>query len=377
MSPGAPGSRIGGLDALRGLAALAVFVCHIVAYWGELGFPHAVTVISQVGAHGVDVFVVLSGFVLMLPLVAEGRSLNVGQFYGRRMWRILPAYWTALAFATVLAVGPTWYLVAAKPATPWDVLVHALGLQTIFVPTLGAINGSLWSISLELSLYLVFPLLVVLLNRIGGAALVVAASALGLLSAWAGSLVQLDGPMAGFLGDSHTLPMRLVQFVVGMVLAVILMRNGGMRSSKPRRALGATAALVTVVIATGASTLEAPEAVSLSLWAVAGAALVWCFALIAHARSVQRLDSVGTRAYSFYLVHQPIILLCAPIAFVLPGPPLAVLAYGGLACLLVACATAELLYRTVERPSHRSALRRFPHPVDRVMESERKSSEGT
>ena len=108
MSPGAPGSRIGGLDALRGLAALAVFVCHIVAYWGALGFPHAVIAISQVGAHGVDVFVVLSGFVLMLPLVAEGRTLNVGQFYGRRMWRILPAYWTALAFAAVLAVGPTW-----------------------------------------------------------------------------------------------------------------------------------------------------------------------------------------------------------------------------------------------------------------------------
>src|SRR5690606_4855547 len=133
---------------------------------------------TQVGAHGVDIFVVLSGFVPTLPLMAPGRSLNVRQFYGRRMWRIVPAYWVALAFASILAVGPTWDLVVAEPATAWDVVVHVFGLQTVFVSTLGSINGSLWSISLEILLYLLFPVLVLVLHRIGGAWLVTSAAAL-------------------------------------------------------------------------------------------------------------------------------------------------------------------------------------------------------
>lgn len=375
MSPGAPGARIGGLDALRGLAALGVLVCHIVAYWGALGFPDVVVSLSEVGAHGVDVFVVLSGFVLMLPLVAEGRSLNVAQFYGRRLWRILPAYWTALAFAAVLAIGPTWHLVVAQRATVWDVVVHALGLQTIFVSTLGSINGSLWSISLELSLYLVFPVLVVLLHRVGGASLLLASAALCVVVGFAGSLVQFDGPMAGFLGDGHTLPMRLVQFVAGMVLASVVMRAGGIRVTGRRRVAGLSVAFATVVIATVANVLEAPESLSMLLWALAGSALVWCFSLFSHTRAIRRLDVLGTRAYSFYLVHQPIVLLCAPVVLLLPGPPLLVLAYAGVACLLIVSVCAEILFRTVEQPSHRVAVRRFPHPVERTERVDRNSTD--
>lgn len=311
----------------------------------------------------------------MLPLVAEGRSLNVVQFYGRRLWRILPAYWTALAFAAVLAIGPTWHLVVAQRASIWDVVVHALGLQTIFVSTLGSINGSLWSISLELSLYLVFPVLVVLLHRIGGATLVIGAAAVCVAFGFAGSSVDFDGPLAGFVGDGHTLPMRLVQFVGGMVLASAVMRGGGIRPSHRRRVAGLAVASAGVVIATGASALEAPEALIICLWAVAGSALVWCFSLFSDTKSIRRLDGLGTRAYSFYLVHQPIVLFCAPVALLLPGPPLVVLAYAGIVCLLIVCICAEVLFRTVEKPSHRMAVRRFPNPVERIVAADRNSSE--
>ncbi|MFC4139889.1 MULTISPECIES: acyltransferase [unclassified Microbacterium] len=363
-------SRIGGLDALRGLSALAVFVCHLTAYWSGLGLPHLVYTAAQVGAHGVDIFVVLSGFVLTLPLVAPGRSLNVRQFYGRRMWRILPAYWVALAFAAVLAAGPAWDLVVAQRATLWDVVVHVFALQTLFVPTLGAINGSLWSISLEILLYLLFPVLVLLLHRLGGAVLVVAAAGLSLTTWWLGTQFVIGGPFGGFLGDGHTLPMRLVQFVAGMVLATVLLRPGStaLEPSRRRRSQAVTAAAVTGAAAVAASTLDVPQGINLSLWAACGAALVWLFALFAQNRGMRALDKAGTRAYSFYLVHQPLVLLAWPVAALLPGGPVVVLLYGGLLTLLVVCAAAEVLFRYVERPSHRIAVQRFPAVVRRVQD---------
>lgn len=360
-------TRIGGLDALRGLAALAVFICHLAAYWSGLGLPHLVQAATQVGAHGVDVFVVLSGFVLTLPLIAPGRSLNVRQFYGRRMWRILPAYWAALAFASVFALGPMWDRVVGQQATLWDLVVHVFALQTVFVPTLGSINGSLWSISLEILLYLVFPVIVLLLHRLGGLALVLSTVGLTLVTWWAGTAFEIGGVFGGFIGDGHTLPMRLVQFVAGMVLASVLLRPGStaLDPTRRNRLLAVIASAVTGLAATAASTLGVPQGINLSLWAACGAALVWLFALLPTTRGMRLLDAAGSRAYSFYLVHQPIVLLAWDIADGLPGPPVAVLAYGGLVTFLVVCAAAEMLFRFVERPSHHYAVRRFPNAVRR------------
>ncbi|MBY6060272.1 acyltransferase [Microbacterium esteraromaticum] len=362
--------RIGGLDALRGLAALAVFICHAAAYWGGLGLPRIVSSATQVGAHGVDVFIVLSGFVLTLPLVAQGRSLNVGQFYGRRMWRIVPAYWTALAIAAVLALGPTWDLVVAEQASARDLLLHVFAIQTVFPSNLGAINGSLWSVSLEILLYLLFPLLIVLLHRFGGTALVLAAIALSFSTWWVGSQLSSGDALDAFFSSSHTLPIRLVQFVMGMVLAMVLMRPGAtaLDPTRRNRTLAMLATGATTLAAVTASTLNVPPGINLTLWGTCGAALVWLFALFAHSPVVRTLDKAGTRSYSFYLMHQPIVLLMWPIIAVLPGNSVVVLLYGGVLALVLVCLAAEALYRLVERPSHRYAVRHFPHVVRRADE---------
>ncbi|MBN8205319.1 acyltransferase [Microbacterium esteraromaticum] len=362
--------RIGGLDALRGLAALAVFICHAAAYWGGLGLPRLVSSATQVGAHGVDVFIVLSGFVLTLPLVARGRSLNVGQFYGRRMWRILPAYWTALAIAAVLALGPAWDLVVAERASVRDLLLHVFAIQTVFPSNLGAINGSLWSVSLEILLYLLFPLLIVLLHRVGGTVLVLAAIALSFSTWWVGSQLSSGNAVDAFFSSSHTLPIRLVQFVMGMVLAMVLMRPGStaLDPTHRNRTLAMLAAGATTLAAVAASTLDVPPGINLTLWGICGAALVWLFALFAQSPVVRTLDKAGTRSYSFYLMHQPIVLLMWPIIAVLPGNPVVVLLYGGVVALVIVSCAAEALYRLVERPSHRYAVRRFPHVVRRADE---------
>lgn len=352
--------RIGGLDALRGLAALAVFVCHIAAYWGELELPERFVKFTQIGAHGVDVFVVLSGFVLMIPFTKPGRTVNVAQFYGRRMWRILPAYWVALAIAAILATGPLAPLVVGPRASAWDVIVHAFGLQTVFVPTLSSINGSLWSVSLEITLYLVFPLLLVAIYRFGGMVVTLLAAALCVTLSLTGA--SFGGLLDGFPSDPHTLPMRLVQFVIGMALATVLARAdlGRLRESRRHRTIAWVSAAVVGLLAVLATTFEAPSGVDLSMWGLSGATLVWVFVLFRPGRFLGALEKLGQRAYSFYLIHQPIVLLSGAVAVLLPGPGLVVLAYAGLVCLLLTCVAAEILYRFVERPSHQAAQRRYP-----------------
>lgn len=352
--------RIAGLDALRGLAALAVFVCHLAAYWWVLDLPERFVKFTQIGAHGVDVFIVLSGFVLMLPFTRADRTVDVRQFYGRRLWRILPAYWAALAFAAVFAMTPLWTLTVGSQATFWDLVVHTFGLQTVFIPTIGTINGSLWSVSLEMTLYLIFPLLVVLLHRIGGAALVLSSAALCAVVGLSG--MAIGGVFGGFPSDPHTLPMRIVQFTMGMVLATIISKLDlrRLQSSRRHRFLALAATLAAGFIATLASTLEVPTAFTHTLWALSGATLVWLFSVLRPGRLLGAMDAAGRRAYSFYLIHQPITLLFGAVVTLLPGPGLLVLLYGGVICLAVTCVATEILYRTVERPSHRMAQRRFP-----------------
>ncbi|MBO0980973.1 hypothetical protein [Microbacterium sp. SD291] len=61
--------RVGGLDALRGLATVAVFVCHFAAYWPGIGLPRQVISATHVGAHGVDVHWVALAFATVVVLL--------------------------------------------------------------------------------------------------------------------------------------------------------------------------------------------------------------------------------------------------------------------------------------------------------------------
>lgn len=356
--------RIGGVDTIRGLAAIAVFICHIQAYWPFMELPGKLPQLAEVGAHGVDVFIVVSGFCLGLPVADTTKNLAVQQFFGRRATRIVPAYWAALAIATVLATAPaTWRSVVAAPPSAWDVIVHALGLQTVFVPTLGNINGSLWSVSLEMQLYLVFPVLVIVWRRWGRNVLLLATASCTIMWSALPRWVDPDGPLNGFVGDRHALPARLVQFAVGVVMAEVITRRRFLLSRRMTR----LAALAAGLLAVTGTTLSVPAWVDTLLWSVAGAAIVM---LTAHETrpsvTYRALEGFGRRTFSFYLLHQPAILLMASTGHNAPGGWIGQLAIGGTLTFMVSMLAAEVLYRTVELPSHRFGQRRFPNVTVRT-----------
>jgi peptidoglycan/LPS O-acetylase OafA/YrhL len=177
-----PSSHLAFLDGLRAVCAIVVVMDHA---WLEVwpvftggtpptGVTAIVTGWLPYGARfAVAVFILLSGFCLMLPVVKSSGALRGGTpgFFARRARRILPPFYAAMVFSLVLI----WLLVGTKTGTHWDVSVpvtwrgvfaNLFLVQDIFER--GQINHAFWSIAVEWRIYFLFPPLVLLSRRFGG-----------------------------------------------------------------------------------------------------------------------------------------------------------------------------------------------------------------
>jgi peptidoglycan/LPS O-acetylase OafA/YrhL len=150
-----------GLDFLRALAIIVVVIYHA----GIMGFPTPGRV-HRWGWIGVDLFFVLSGYLIGGQLLAQDRQLHLGRFFARRALRILPAYLVVLAIYFSL---PSWreYPDMAQPL--WKFL---LSLQNIALHG-GTAFSHAWSLAVEDQFYLALPFILLLLNRRPRAALIV------------------------------------------------------------------------------------------------------------------------------------------------------------------------------------------------------------
>jgi peptidoglycan/LPS O-acetylase OafA/YrhL len=178
------------LDGLRALAAIYVVAFHVVLGFAPEQLPGFWRVLKRLCAFGheaVAVFIVLSGYCLMLPVVRQGAGLDValGSFVRRRAFRILPPYFAALAGSLLLlAVFP---VLQTRSGTIWDdslpgletsaIVSHALLIHNWSRAVGYQINGPLWSVASEWQIYFFFPLLLLPIWRRWGmwGALVVAA----------------------------------------------------------------------------------------------------------------------------------------------------------------------------------------------------------
>lgn len=145
--------RISGLDLLRAIAIVWVMLFHSFVV-GGLG-PQW-TWLSRYGWMGVDLFFVLSGFLIgsqVLKSFERDGRVRFADFYVRRAFRILPAYWTVLL---VYQLWPAWRE-APRIEPAWKFLTFIVNL-TIEYPRNAAFSHA-WSLCVEEHFYLLFPLL--------------------------------------------------------------------------------------------------------------------------------------------------------------------------------------------------------------------------
>lgn len=309
------------LDGLRALAALYVVVFHVRAYYPHLGlFSERLVRPVSYGVYAVGVFIVLSGFCLMLPVVRSEDGLLRGgtkRFFLSRARRILPPYYFTVIYSLLLIA----LLIGHKTGTPWDtsvpvtklgLLTHLLMLQDIGHTTWAQINSPLWSISVEWRIYFCFPLLVLLWRRVGPWV----TTALALIVSY-GLVVTFRHIhfLAHFNSqDNGISPQYLGLFALGMLASGIAFSKhaqlAALRTRLPWNwlALAAFAALVAATSRIPINSWGRPR-LDLFVGVFAGCLLVAGSRenLVQRALSWKPLVWIGTFAYSLYLIHFPIL----------------------------------------------------------------------
>jgi peptidoglycan/LPS O-acetylase OafA/YrhL len=165
--------RIPALDGLRGIAILMVLLLHLAPFGHGLPAPTAFVDkaflhTARIGWIGVDLFFVLSGFLITGILYDTKGSANYfRQFYARRVLRIFPLYYGALAIFLIIlpALFPEhWVLrdLKADAAWYWSYLYNMKVAATGYGPS--SALGHLWSLAVEEQFYVVWPLIVMWLR---------------------------------------------------------------------------------------------------------------------------------------------------------------------------------------------------------------------
>lgn len=346
------------LDSIRGLAALWVVLSHLwiipCGLEARSNWLGPLTNWTLYSHFAVDVFIVLSGYCLVLPVARDGALYGgAWKFYGRRARRILPPFYAALLFSVLVFAA-----IEALRGKPLEIplpalLANALLLQDV-LPTLNLFNGPFWSIAVEWQIYFLFPILVWILGRYGKRGVLIFALAVsGALTAG----LQWRHPEI-----AQSCPWYLLLFSLGLCAGKIsvqrLTRNEVVLSAAlTALSLAGVSAVVYAhpITAYGGGDFGAHLPLIDSLAGLGAAAgLVWV------SRSPQRfpllswrpLVSLGTWAYSLYLVHLPcLLLLNALVTFFKPEwrQPLPHV-YALIAGLPLVFGAARCFYLAFEKP---------------------------
>jgi len=328
------------LTSLRFVAALLVFVYH-APFTQPFAHDHAL------GQAGVGFFFLLSGFILTYTYsgtLTDGASAV--RFYIARFARVYPAYLVSITLALpVVAMYGSLAWDKSSPAVRADALAaQVLAVQAWFPREeiyLG-INSPAWSISVEAFFYALFPLLLWSFGRSFATAGARTVFAMAVMT-WACAATVFALPHHADVWTTYVFPpIRLVDFVVGMLLGMAFLRGYRL----PGSATGWEIASIGAIAAAIVSIPLVPAGLQYSLWPLPfWATLIAIVALrrgaVSRLLSLPVLVRLGEISYAFYLVHLSVVMVAE---HVLPA------AFVSAAALAVSLAAAWLLHVYVERP---------------------------
>jgi peptidoglycan/LPS O-acetylase OafA/YrhL len=325
-------ARIASLDGLRAISIALVLIQHtLFRYLQEHHGPWQ-SVLENTGPLGVSVFFGISGFIITSLLQREASTtgrVDLGAFYIRRAFRILPPYWLYLAFA--LLVGPPAPFVAIRNAV---LFLTDYGSATWWL-------GHSWSLSVEEQFYLLWPITLV----VAGPRATRVATWLILLAPLFRVVHHIVEPGTALDFQLHT---RVDSLMVGCLLALVHEQR---RATRLLQALAsgsvATAAALFLVVGSPLLTRHFHGlyqfTIGMSLQAVAvGLVLLWALehpgGLAGRLLNTWPLQRLGLISYGVYLWQEPFFseewrrYFPFPLSWIVP------------------IGIAELSFRLVEKP---------------------------
>ena len=323
-------SNVRPMEGLRGFAVFLVFLVHYVSVsepWTGAWLKLFGAALHSIGNKGVDVFFVLSGYLIYGSLITKKQQF--GKFIARRAQRIFPTFLAVLAIYVALSV-----VFPAESKLPSDGAAKYLLLNILLLPGIFPIEPIItvaWSLSYEMFFYLTIPVLVATLR----------------LRSWsAKQRCVLFGVAAlciiMLVSGEYT---RIAMFLGGIMIC------DAMKFARAPSAKLATAGLI-VMLSTPLLPLQGQAKAMLIL--VSCCLLCWhCFAaksFLTQATSWTPLRWLGNMSYSYYLIHGLSLKFAFMVlgAFVAPGNDLFIVLF--LPMLAFTLVPSAVLFLLIEKP---------------------------
>lgn len=313
------------IDILRGFAAISVVIFHVIADFDWKEFPIAGPLVwFRTGGFGVDLFFVISGFVIALSAFKQLDRSTYRQFaqafVRSRLARIVPLYaLTCLVFMVFIVPA-----LIFEPATRLVIVTHILFIYDWFVWQHGALNGANWSVALEMQFYLAVLLVAPWLKRVPW--FLLAGGTVTISWVWRyGVFLLIDQhttlgsfPVFVYTGE---LPGLCDEFCAGILLARLMMSQSGITYLAWAKRYPWVTPLLGGLAIWGASEIYWPHS---SYWdiglmvimfktvmAICGALLVLSACTLQYRYIIwltAPLRYLGKISYGIYLWHLPVIL---------------------------------------------------------------------
>lgn len=320
------------IQYLRAFAAIMVLCYHVVFHWIPEQEPH-----YRVLSAGVDIFFVLSGFV-MWSLTA-GEEGDSWEFFSRRLKRIVPLYWLVTTLMLVVLLA----LPGAAKTSKFD-LRHAV-LSYFFIPAIHPVKGNFepllfqgWTLNYEMMFYLLMALVLFWPMRLRLPLVLIFLTSMMAM----GLIPHSDRSLIAFYSSSV-----LAEFGMGCVLGLLMVRDLGKRAPP-----WTGVALIGLAIVALCALAQVPGLGRGFLWGIPAALLVSGCVFNERSRgtpSVPFLLLLGDASYAIYLTH--VIILSAMFQMVRPFAQSASTEIAASVLMTLVCIYAGIwVYRFVERP---------------------------
>lgn len=324
------GRRVGFLDYVRGIAILSVFLFHSLdwvfhystlpwhGWFRDFSVPYSFLVLLPVsfGWAGVAIFFVVSGFCIHFSFHQHGRDWR--SFFVRRFFRIYPPYFFAVILFGVFANSSRLDF-SIRQIDWYQLIVHLLLIHNVDPYSFFTINSSFWSIAVEIQLYLIYPVLLMLVAKLGWrrALILVAGCEIltGGIQGTLGVIYGIDGIEE--LGKQQSL-WHLFYYIAASPLAFWFSWSLGAVIAdayleKRALPLAKSSLFLWLVLAVGSNFIKPLSPFCFLLFAVSTATAI--SKLLSGARPgiripdfcLKHLRLSGIWSYSIYLLHQPLI----------------------------------------------------------------------
>lgn len=290
------------LQYLRGIAALLVVYFHAVLQLKNLGVVSSG--LPLFGESGVDMFFVLSGFLMWIT--TDRSAISPGAFIVNRLIRIVPLYWGLTVAAGVVALllpevlkhtkfeavhffSSLFFLPSINPSY-LDDASETLKLTPVLVPG--------WTLNYEMFFYVIFAAVISLSGALRLPAIVFVFLA---ICAWGGFVGNSDSPIT-FYGNTI-----IFEFVFGIIIAIAV--RHGITIRPVLALLGAVVGICTVVYF-NIIDIPMPRAI---VFGIPAALLVYSLCCLErHTRTIRLplLKALGDASYSLYLTHVFTLVIC-------------------------------------------------------------------